>query len=284
MRPGKVKLAGLLSLVSSDRTLRGATSGITMRSTARVTNSAPRGWNVKGFGVGIVRWLVGLIFGIVAAAILFGLAARVTSTSGSVTAVGSLALLMAGFGIAFFPSVFAAGTKAPRRVARRGLIGIALEGLIALVLGGYQLVSHSPLVPSGAFGWLGTVNEAADSVARVFTNDILVAVIGLALMAVSLFLVIALRVPSASAQPAAPSGAVAPTARVEGTTARPPAIAQPRPTQSAPAAQATPAAPPASTALPKTDDEDAKLMADLENLRKRLPKMGVDESGPGGKS
>ena len=66
---------------------------------------------MKGFGVGIVRWLVGLLFGIVAAAILFGLAARVTSTAGSLAAVGPLALLMAGFGIAFFPSVFAAATR-----------------------------------------------------------------------------------------------------------------------------------------------------------------------------
>lgn len=238
---------------------------------------------MKGFGVGIVRWLVGLIFGIVAAAILFGLAARVTSTSGSLTAVGPLALLMAGFGIAFFPSVFAASTRSPRQVARRGLIGIAVEGLIALVLGGYQLVARSSLIPASAFGWLGTVSEAAASVATVFTNDLLVTVIGLALIAVSLFLVIALRAPSAAAQPSAPSPIV-PSTRAEGTTSRAPTIAQPRPTQPAAEVQSAPAAPPVAAASPKTDDDDAKLMADLENLRKRLPKMGIDDSGSGGKS
>jgi hypothetical protein len=235
---------------------------------------------VRGFGIGIVRWLVGLLFGLVAAALLFGLAARVASTPGSLTSVGSLALLMAGFGVAFFPAVFTAGTKTPRQVARRGLIGIAIEGLIALVLGAYQLIARSSLVPYDAFGWLGTVTETAASVAGVFTNDLLVAVLGLILVVVSLFAVIALRVPAtAAAQPTAPARAAAPPARSEAATTRAPTISQPRPT-----VPSAPAAPPAASSLPKTDDEDEKLLADLENLRKRLPKMGIDESGSGGKS
>ena len=252
--------------------------------TARVSDFAPRGWNVKGFGVGIVRWLVGLAFGIVAAAILFGLAARVTSAAASVTAESSLALLMAGFGIAFFPAVFASGTRTPRHVARRGLTGIAVEGLIALVLGGYQLVVRSPLVPSSAFGWLDSVTSATAAIAGLFSQDLLLTVVGLLLLVVCLFLVIALRAPSAAARPPAPSRAVAPSTGAQATNPRPPTITQPRPAEPAPSGQDAPAKPPATASLPHTDDEDAKLMADLETLRKRLPKMGIDDSGSGGKT
>ena len=66
--------------IPSPVTLRPDLRGITMRSKLRVADFAPRGYHVKGIGIGIVRWLVGIILGLVAASFLFGLVARVTSS------------------------------------------------------------------------------------------------------------------------------------------------------------------------------------------------------------
>ena len=236
---------------------------------------------MKGIGIGIVRWLVGIILGLVAASFLFGLVARVSSSPTSTAVDGPLSLLMAGFAIAFFPAIFVVGTKRPRQVIRRAFVVLAIEGVIALVLGAYQVITGLPLIPVSAFGWLGSATEALGSFAGLFSSPILVAVLGLGIFALCMFIVIALRERAAAkaAPPSAPARASLPPAGTPSTSARPPAIAQPTPTP-----QVTPTAQQPTSAAPKDDDEDAQLMADLESLRKRLPTMGVDESGTSGKS
>jgi hypothetical protein len=234
---------------------------------------------VKGVGIGIVRWLVGLIFGLAAAALLFGLAARVASAAEVTSVVGPLALLAGGFGIAFFPVVFSMGTRSPRQVARRGLVGLAIEGLIALALVAYKLIAQASPVPASALGWLGTVDQAARDLAQAFGSDVLVGVLGLLVFAVGLLLYIALRPSVAGPAVAERATGTLPASGPSSPTTRAPALGQSRPTAVPGPTAERPAAQPA-----KTDDEDAQLMADLESLRKRLPTMGVDEPGSSGKS
>jgi hypothetical protein len=231
---------------------------------------------VKGFGVGILRWLAGIILGLIAAALLFGLAARVTPAPDVGAAVGQLALLVGGFGLAFFPIVFSMGTRSPRQVARRGFIGLALEGLIALVLAAYQLITGSSPIPSSALGWIGVIGDVSRSLAALFSNNLLLGGMSLVILAVTVFLFIALRAPATAPRDVAPARAVPGAGRADSPSARPPAVSQPRPGALPSTAAAQPAA------GPKSEDEDAQLMADLENLRKKLPKMGVDESGSSG--
>jgi hypothetical protein len=231
---------------------------------------------VKGFGIGIVRWLAGLVLGLASAALLFGLAARVESAPGASVTVGRLALLMGGFGIAFFPVVYSMGTRSPRSVIRRGVIGLAVEGLLTLLLVGFRLITNSSPIPSSWLTWLSTLGETTSGLARFFGDDVLIGVLGLLIFAVGILLFIVLRQRAATPRAVPATTATAPAGRADAPTTRAPVLDQVR---QAPPATATPAEtqPPAAA----TDDEDAKLMADLENLRKKLPTMGVDESGSG---
>jgi hypothetical protein len=235
---------------------------------------------VKGIGIGILRWLVGLVFGLVSAALLFGLAARVAASSGADAAVGPLALLGMGFGIAFFPVIYTMGTRSPRQVARRGFVGLAIEGLIAVVLVAYQAIVRSAPVPASGLAWIDWVDGAARDLAGLFTSDLLVGALGLVIFAFGLILFLALRIPATASREVAP--ARPPAARPEVTTSRPPAAGQARPATTPDASATRPVSPPAVGKA--ADDEDAQLLADLENLRKKLPKMGVDEPGTGERS
>lgn len=234
---------------------------------------------MKGFGIGFIRWLVGLVLGVIAAGLLFGLAVRVASIAEATSAIGPFALLATGFGIAFFPVVFSMGTRTPRQVARRGLIGFALEGLLAVLTVVYQLAAPASPIRAGWLSWLAELEGTARDMARSFEGPLLVGALGVFLVAVGLIAFIALR-PRATSVSAAPSGQPATTAaRGEALTTRAPAVGPAR-TTALPDATTRPMP---TAEKPGAQDEDAKLLADLDNLRKKLPKMGVDESANGGR-
>lgn len=186
-------------------------------------------------GVGLLRWLAALLAGCVAAGFLFGLAALVAGA----TEAAAFGLLALGFGLAFFPVVFALGARRPRQVLRRAFLALAVEGLLILLVAAYPLVAGAQLVPPGSFGWVRALQGLGEAVAA--SAPAVTGVAGAVASALGILVFLMLREPGRAAPQASPS------------------VAQ----------KATPATP--SPAGPALDDEDAQLMADLESLRKKLP-------------
>jgi hypothetical protein len=219
----------------------------------------------------VLRWLLGIILGSVAAAVLFVLAALLAGPTG-----GLLGLLVLGFGLAFFPAVISSGTRTARGVVRRAAAWYAVLGLLIAGVEGYQVVTGLPLIPTDVFAFLRDVATFGSGV-TVQLAPLWAAIVGVFFVLLSLILFLLLR----PARPAATPPATRPST---GAGARPATGGQAaRP--SAPPAQVTegtrpPAqvSPPASSpaAKPGLDDEDAQLLADLENLRQKLPKMGKE--------
>lgn len=190
-----------------------------------------------------MRWIAALLSGLLAAALWFVLAARIAEPT---TMAGPVALLALGFGVAFFPAVFVVGASSARRVFQRALIVLALEG-IAMVALAYFQASGTPLFGSAAFTWIRDLQALGQLIAAE-VSPLVLGTAGVVALVLSVLFFLALRPPSqVSAQPAE-GGARAPS-RPGGT----------EPTRPAPAPKSLP-------------DEDAQLMTDLENLRKKLPK------------
>ena len=196
---------------------------------------------MKPLGIALVRWLVGLLCGLVAAGVLFVLAVLAAGPAAG-PALGFIAL---GFGVALFPAAFTLATRTPRQVLRRGFLALALEGL-GLLAEAYLRITGSEVVAQSSLGWLRSLTRAGESVALWPTE--MVALGGAVALVAGLVLLFALR-PRARR---APSGAPA----------------SPR----LPSAEKGPAAKPPPAPAGVLPDEDAQLMADLENLRKKLPK------------
>lgn len=195
----------------------------------------------------VLRVLVGLVCGFLAAGILFGLATIVAGTDPN---AGGLGLLALGFGLAFFPTVFVAGTRSPRHVIRRGLVVMALEGL-GLVAAAYLRLSGTVLLRRADLSWVQTIEGIGESVAQ--TTPIVAGIAGGLAFFLGLLLALLLR-PAARPAPAragAPAGSLPQAASAAG---------------KAPAAK--PAVPP--KALP---DEDAQLATDLANLQQKLKNL-----------
>jgi hypothetical protein len=218
----------------------------------------------------VLRWLLGIVLGAVAAAVLFILAALVAGPSG-----GALGLLLFGFGLAFFPAVIAGGSRTVRTVVRRAAATYAFLGLLIAGFEFYQVATNAPLVPPQSFAVLSDLNSFGASITSQLA-PLFAGIIGVFLMLLSIILVLMMRPAHVAATPPAKPQASGARPAASGQVARPAAAAAPQVRESPrPAAQV---APPTSSpaAKPGLDDEDAQLLADLENLRQKLPKMGKE--------
>jgi hypothetical protein len=225
---------------------------------------------VRSFGIGVVRWLFGLLFGAFAAAIVFVLAALI---AGKGTGAGALGMLILGFALALFPSILAAGTSSPRGVVRRAAIVYAVLGLLIAGIEGYQLVTGASLFAPGTFDVVSQIEGLGISAAELVV-PLFGAIGGIFVVLISFILFLLLRGPRRAAAPSTEK-----TKPAAGAPAAKPAVSPAEPTRQVapPTAKPTPTAAPPAAAKPGLDDEDARLMADLENLRKKLPKMGGDQ-------
>ena len=219
----------------------------------------------------VLRWLLATLLGSVAAAILFILAALVAGPSG-----GAFGLLLFGFGFAFFPAVFAAGTRSGRSVVRRAAAWFAVLGLIIAGIEGYHFVVGQSLIPAESFAFLQNVELFGARVTAQLA-PLFATIVGAFFVLLSIILLLLLRptgpskAPSTASTPAARPSTSAPRPAAAGTTASRPAEPAQVSANDRPAAQIAPPA-----AKPGLVDEDAQLMADLAKLRQKLPKMGND--------
>lgn len=210
---------------------------------------------MKSLGLSFVSWIVGVPCGLLAAALLVLIAIGLVGSGPSGSQLG---LLVFGFGVAFFPAVFAGGARSPRRTFRRALVGMSLEGLILAAVSYLKLTSVS-LVSPDWLSWTGLIPEVASRFDSS-VNPTIAIIGGSVIFVLFLALFIALRVTGVAAKPAAgaaPVVAAAPRPSVVAspTTAVPPQLAIP-PSQPAPKA---------TTA----DDPD---MAEIADILKNLPK------------
>lgn len=220
----------------------------------------------------VLRWLLGIALGAVAAAVLFVFAALVAGSSG-----GALGLLALGFGLAFFPAAFAAGTRSTRSVVRRAAVWYAVLGLLIAGVEGYQVVTGVLLVRPETFTFLRDVESFGANVTAQLA-PLWASIVGVFFVLLSLILFLLLRPARSAATAPAKQPTTSARPSSSGQAPRPAAPTQVTEASSRPTPQVPPSASPATKPLakPGLDDEDAQLLADLENLRQKLPKMGKE--------